>query len=33
MNLPAMKATIASREERSLTQRASSASMRPPGSL
>ena len=33
MNLPAMKATIASREARSLTQRASSASIRPPGSL
>src|SRR5215208_4385802 len=33
MNRPAMKATIGRRESFSVTQRASSASMRPPGSV
>ena len=33
MKRPAMKATIGSRESFSVTQRASSASMRPPGSV
>ena len=33
MNRPAMNATIGSRDWLSVTQRASSASMRPPGSV